>query len=37
MYLDEEYKSANSDNDKSLQDDYLAALCVAMMFTHIGA
>ena len=38
MYFEDEYRPANEESQShSLQDDYLAALCVAMMFSHIGA
>ena len=37
MYFDEEYNAAKESEDKRLQDDYLAALCVAMMFGQMSA
>ena len=37
MYFEEDYKSANYEESNSLQNDCLAALGVAMMFSQLGA
>ena len=37
MYFEDDYKFANENENNSLQDDCLAALGVAMMFSQLGA
>ena len=37
MYFENEYKFANEEQSNSLQDDYLAALGVAMMMSQLCA
>ena len=37
MYFEEDYKFVNENEHNNLQDDYLAALGVAMMMSQLSA